>query len=361
MPMTFAVSVSLGVKVTFKQEINIAGRRIGPGQPSYIIAEMSANHGQDLTRAKELVYAAKEAGADAIKLQTYRADTLTMDCTLPHFYIDKGPWQGRYLYQLYQSAFMPWEFHAELFALADQIGISCFSSPFDHSAVDLLAKLSAPAYKIASPEIIDHELIRRVAATKMPVIISTGGATLAEIAQAVTVAQDAGVTELCLLKCTSTYPAPPETMHLKTIAHLAQTFHCPVGLSDHSLGNAIPLASVAMGACMIEKHFVMSKEDETADSFFSLTPDELTNLVRDIRQVEQAIGNIDYPSHPSNARRCLYAIKDIRAGETFTRKSIAHLRPGGGELMPADIDRVLDRKARIDLPRGTQLTWQHIG
>lgn len=342
--------------MSFNAEISIAGRKIGPEQPAYIIAEMSANHGQDLNRAKELVYAAKEAGADAIKLQTYTADTLTMDCKQEHFQA-QGAWRGQYLHDLYKGAYMPWHFHAPLFELAEKIGITCFSSPFDNSAVDLLDSLNAPAYKIASPELIDHELIEYTAKTGKPMIISTGGATLTEITEAVAVAQKAGVKELCILKCTSTYPAPPESINLRTINHLAQTFGCPVGLSDHTLGNAVPIASIACGAQVIEKHFVMSKEDETADSFFSMTPDQLADLVTGVRQVERALGKVHYPTEPSPHRRSLYVTKDVKAGELLNRDNVANLRPGGGALVPKDIQRVLGRSASHDLMRGTQLDW----
>lgn len=347
--------------MNFKKEFQIAGQPIGEGHPTYIIAEMSANHGQSLNKAKELVYAAKEGGADAIKLQSYRADTLTMKCDQPHFYINNGPWKGQYLYDLYEGAYMPWDFHAELFELADKIGITCFSSPFDASSVDLLAELNASAYKIASPEIIDHELIEKAAATGKPLIISTGSATLEEISEAVSLCHKLGVEELCLLKCTSSYPAPADTINLKTIPHMADAFEVPVGLSDHTLGNDVPIASVALGSCMIEKHFVMDKKDETADSFFSMTPDELKSLVHGVRQVEQALGKVNYPIEKAMGRRCLYAIKDIQAGEAFTRENVANLRPGGGELMPKEIGRVLGKSATGFLPRGTQLNWQHIG
>ncbi|REL26061.1 pseudaminic acid synthase [Thalassotalea euphylliae] len=343
--------------MTFNAEITIAGRPIGPNQPTYIIAEMSANHGQDLNKAKELVYAAKEAGADAIKLQTYTADTLTLDCKLPHF-AAQGAWQGQYLHDLYTGAYMPWDFHAPLFELANKLGLTCFSSPFDNSAVDLLESLHAPAYKIASPELIDHQLIECTANTGKPVIMSTGGATLNEITEAVAVARRAGVTELCLLKCTSTYPAPPESINLRTIKHLADSFGCPVGLSDHTLGNSVPIASVACGAQVIEKHFVMSKDDDTADSFFSMTPDELSELVIGVRQVEKALGKIHYPSEPSPHRRCLYVTKNVRAGERLTADNVANLRPGGGSMMPKDIHHAIGRSAVRDLARGTQLDWQ---
>jgi sialic acid synthase SpsE len=220
----------------FKPEIVIDGKRIGPQHPTYIIAEMSTNHAQDIGKAKELVYAAKESGADAIKLQTYRADTLTMKCDKPHFYIQKGPWKGQYMYDLYEKAYMPWSFHAELFELARKLNITCFSSPFDNTAVDLLAELDAPAYKIASPELIDHELVRYIASKKKPIILSTGGASLTEICEVVDILKECQVDELCLLKCTSTYPAPPNSINLRTIPHMHETFKCPIGLSDHTLG-----------------------------------------------------------------------------------------------------------------------------
>ncbi|WP_010364948.1 pseudaminic acid synthase [Pseudoalteromonas citrea] len=346
--------------VTFKSEISIDGRKIGPGYPVYIIAEMSANHGQNLEQAKAIVIAAKEAGADAVKLQTYRADTLTMKCDLPHFYIDQGPWQGQYLYDLYEGAYMPWDFHKPLIELAHKIGITIFSSPFDASAVELLESLDSPAYKIASPELIDHDLIRKVAATGKPMIMSTGGATLNEIADAVQVAEEAGVQELCVLKCTSTYPAPAESINLKTIPHIAQSFQCPVGLSDHTLGNDVPIASVAFGAHIIEKHFVLSKDHETADSFFSMTPDELKALVHGVRQVEKAIGTVCYPTKPSPYRRCLYTSCDVAAGAKLDRSNVINMRPGGGELAPKDLPNIIGRTTAHFLPKGTQLSWNDI-
>ena len=344
----------------FKQEFEINGRLIGHQHPNYIIAEMSANHGQSLSRAKELVYAAKEAGADAIKLQTYSADTLTMKCDLPHFFIQDGPWKGQYLYDLYEGAYMPWDFHAELFELADKIGITCFSSPFDKSAVKLLAELNAPAYKIASPELIDHQLIRDVAATGKPVIMSTGGATLPEIADAVKVAKEAGIKELCLLKCTSTYPAPAESINLRTMPHMREAFGVPVGLSDHTLGNDVPLASVAVGGCMIEKHFVMDKNDQTADSFFSMTPNELKQLVDGVRQIEKAMGSVHYPEIPSDKRRCVYIIKDVAAGEKLTSAHLRQMRPGGGEILPQYLPSLVGRTMNKALPAGSQLKWKDL-
>ncbi|KZN70550.1 N-acetylneuraminate synthase [Pseudoalteromonas luteoviolacea S4060-1] len=345
--------------VKFKSHFQIDGKEVGHASPCYIIAEMSANHGQSLSKAKELVHAAKEAGADAIKLQTYTADTLTMDCKLPHFEAT-GPWQGQYLYDLYKGAYMPWDFHAELFELSAKIGLTCFSSPFDKSAVDLLQQFDAPAYKIASPELIDHQLIKDVAATKKPVIMSTGGATLNEIAQAVKVAEDAGVEELALMKCTSTYPAPAESINLRTIPHMRDAFGCPVGLSDHTLGNDVPLASVAVGACMIEKHFVLDKTDNTADSFFSMTPKELEALVHGVRQIEKAMGTVHYPTEPSKARRCVYVVKDIQANEVLTTAHLRQMRPGGGEIMPQELPRLVGRRVNKLLKCGTQLSWEDL-
>lgn len=342
--------------MSFSKEISIAGRKIGPGHPTYIIAEMSANHGQDLARAKELVHAAFESGADAIKLQTYTADTLTLDCKLPHFEA-QGAWKGQFLHDLYKKAHMPWGFHEPLIELANKLGLTIFSAPFDNSAVDLLESFDSPAYKIASPEIIDHELIRYVAKTGKPIIMSTGGATLTEVSQAVDILREEKVEQLCILKCTSTYPAPPETINLNTIPHLAKTFNVPVGLSDHTLGNYVPIASVACGVNVIEKHFVMSKDDETADSFFSMTPDELEDLVKGVRQVELAMGAVEYATEPSPYRRCLYITKEVRAGQILTRDNVANLRPGGGELRPQDIQYVIGQVAKRDLPTGTQLAW----
>ena len=342
-----------------KPEIVINDVSIGSNRPCYIIAEMSANHGQSLSKAKELIYAAKEAGADAIKLQTYTADTLTMDCKLPHFEA-QGAWKGQYLYDLYKGAYMPWDFHAPLVELANKLGITCFSSPFDSSAVDLLESLDTPAYKIASPELIDHQLIMRVAQTGKPLILSTGGATLAEIAEAVKIAQNSGAQSIAILKCTSAYPAPPESINLKTIPHLKSAFGVPVGLSDHTIGNSVAIASIAMGASIIEKHLVLDKEDNTADSFFSMNPDELKQLVVGVRQVEKAIGDVFYPYEGSSARRCVYLVKDVQAGEVLTMDHIAQMRPGGGPIAPKELKYVLGRQAAKAMSRGKQLTWEDL-
>lgn len=344
----------------FAQHIRIAGRLIGPDEPAYIIAEMSANHGQSLAQAKEIVHAAKEAGADAIKLQTYRADTLTMKSDQPHFFIKDGPWQGQYLYDLYEHAHMPWEFHAELFELAKTLDLTCFSSPFDASAVTLLEQFDCPAYKIASPELIDRELIECVAQTGKPVIMSTGGATLDDIDEAVSWVRQAGVQELCVLKCTSEYPAPVEAINLATLNDLRERYACPIGFSDHTLGIHIPLAAVAMGAQVIEKHFMLESAEATADSFFSVTPAELETMVRQIRDIERARGVVHYPEQGSQARRCLYLSQDLKAGDCLTRDNLVNLRPGGGELMPKELPQLLGRRVRSDLPRGTQLKREHL-
>ncbi len=341
--------------MTFSESLEIDGKAIGPGHPTYIIAEMSANHGNDLGRARDIVHAAKAAGADAIKLQTYTADTLTLDCRSEHFFLQEGPWRGQYMHDLYAYAMTPWEWHAELMELAASIDLTCFSSPFDPSSVDFLQELQVPAYKIASPEIIELPLIRQVAATGKPVIISTGSATREEIQEAVAAVAAAGGSQLCLLKCTASYPAPPESMNLNTIPDMRDQFGCPVGLSDHTMGFAVPVASVALGACMIEKHFVLNRDDETADSFFSMTPDEFATMVESVRTVEKALGEVSYPHDSLGTRRTLYAVSDIRKGELFTPANVRSLRPGGG-LLPKMIDAVIGKQATGDIERGTPLT-----
>lgn len=345
---------------TLNKIVAIDGKQIGIGEPTYIIAEMSANHGGDFGKAVELVHAAKEAGADAIKLQTYTADTLTLDCKNDFFYIKAGPWKGQYLHELYAKAYMPWEWHAPLQEIAKKIGITLFSSPFDSSAIHLLQELDMPAYKIASPEIIDLPLIRLAAQTGKPLIISTGNATLGEIHEAVEAAMQEGAKDISLLKCTSTYPAPPEETNLKTIQHMAESFGCPIGLSDHTLGFAVPIAAVALGACVIEKHFILDRNDDSVDNFFSLTPNELTMMVQGIRTAEQAIGTIVYPPQTLRAQRSLIAVRDIADGEPLTTDNVHSLRPGGG-LLPKHIDLVLNRKANGFIKCGTPLEWSIIG
>jgi len=343
--------------------ITISGRKIGPGQPVYIIAEMSANHGHDLNQARAIIQAAKDAGADAIKLQTYTPDTMTIDVDNRWFRIGAGTlWEGRKLYELYGEASTPWEWHAELKACAEQLGLHCFSTPFDATAVAFLEGLNVPAHKIASFEVTDLPLIRRVAATGKPVIMSTGMATLAEIHEAVTAFREAGGGPLALLKCTSAYPAPESEINLATLRHLAAAFGVPVGLSDHTLGVAIPAAAVALGACIIEKHFTLSRDLPGPDSKFSLEPDEFKAMVRAVRATEQAIGTVNYAVTEKEQasrvfRRSLFVVQDMQAGESFTETNVRVIRPGYG-LAPKHLPVVLGRRAAQAIPRGTPLDWK---
>ena len=338
----------------------INGVPVGSGHPTYIIAEMSANHAGDFQRAVDIIYAAKESGADAIKLQTYTADTLTLDCQNPPFFIESGPWKGRTMFQLYKDAYTPWEWQPRLKEVADQVGITLFSSPFDVSSVEFLEEMKAPAYKIASTEIIEHALVRRAAATSKPVIMSVGKATLGEIDEAVRVALHAGAGGVALLKCTSVYPAPCSAMNLRTILHLQQSFGVPVGLSDHSLGMGAAIAAVALGACIIEKHFILDDKIETPDSFFSMNPVDFRNMVHEIRCVEVAMGQVDYAQVPDDSRRSLFAVREIRAGEVFAVENVRSLRPGSG-LPPSSLEMILGRRARCDIKKGTPLEWEHVG
>jgi len=342
-------------------EISIAGRRIGPGHPPYVIAEMSGNHNGDIDRAFALLAAAKAAGADAVKLQTYTADTITIDHDGPGFRIEGGLWDGRTLYDLYREAHTPWEWHPLLFAKARELGITVFSSPFDPTAVDFLEKLGAPAYKIASFEIVDLPLIRYAAGTGKPLIISTGIAGIGEIGEAVEAARAAGCREIALLHCTSGYPTPPEDSNLRTIAHLADAFGVVAGLSDHTSGTAVPVAAVALGAHLIEKHFTLRRADGGPDSAFSLEPEELSELVGDCRTAWTALGEISYALETSEKgnkifRRSLYAVKDIPAGALLTAENVRSIRPGYG-LPPKHLPEVLGRRASRAIPRGTPLSW----
>lgn len=343
----------------------IAGRPIGPGHRAYIIAELSANHGQDYDRALALVKAAHVAGADAIKLQTYTADTITLACDRPEFRIGKGTiWEGRTLHDLYQEAFTPWEWQPRLKAAAEVLGLHCFSSPFDFTAVDFLEKMNVPAWKIASFELVDIPLIERVARTGKPVIISTGMATLEEITEAVTAARRAGATQLALLKCTSSYPANFDDMNLRTLPDLAARFEVPVGLSDHSPGSAVPVAAIALGASIIEKHITLSRADGGPDAPFSLEPDEFTRLVQDVRAAERALGRVSYEASEKEAasrvfRRSLFAVADIAAGDPLTLENIRSIRPAHG-LPPSALPQILGRRAKVAITRGTPLDWSLI-
>jgi N-acetylneuraminate synthase len=316
------------------KDIRIDGNWIGPAHPPYIVAEMSANHNGSLDRALAIVQAAKEAGAHAVKLQTYRADTMTFDIDHPRFRVGgDNPWSGDHLYELYEKAYTPWEWHADIFEYGRKLGISIFSSPFDAAAVDLLQKLEAPAYKIASFELVDHDLIRRCAATAKPMIISTGMASLIEISEGVAAARDGGATDIVVLKCTSAYPAPPDVLNLKTIPHLSQALGVHVGLSDHTMGVGAAVASVALGAVLIEKHFTLARSDGGVDSSFSLEPSELKSLVDETRTAHLALGEVSYTAADLETsfrkyRRSLFFVRDVPAGKTVSSDDVQALRPG---------------------------------
>ncbi|KAA0684096.1 pseudaminic acid synthase [Roseomonas genomospecies 6] len=340
------------------RDVIINGRPIGPGHPPYIIAEMSGNHRGDLNRALALVDAAREAGADAVKLQTYTADTLTIDHDGPGFLLEGGLWKGRTLHDLYREAHTPWEWHGPLFERARAIGLTVFSSPFDDTAVELLERLDAPAFKIASFELNDLPLIRRAARSGKPLILSTGLATLGEIAEAVEAAGDA---PLVLLHCVSGYPTPPEDCNLHTIPHLAQAFGVDVGLSDHTHGVAVPVAAAALGAVVIEKHFTLSRADGGVDSAFSLEPAEFKAMAESVRTAWAALGRVHYGVKPSEAggrdyRRSLYVTADVAAGEALSTANVRSIRPGFG-LEPKRLPAVLGRRAARALRRGEPLRW----
>lgn len=346
--------------------ITIAGRKIGPAHPAYVIAEMSGNHNRSFEKAVAIVRAAKDAGADAVKLQTYTADTITFDSDLPCFRVAEGTlWSGQTLYKLYQEAYTPWEWQPKLKKVADELGMHCFSSPFDPTAVDFLEAMDVPAYKVASFELVDVALIEKMARTGKPIVMSIGTATVSEIDEAVRAARQAGAAGLALLKCTSAYPAPPEEMNLRTIPHLAQMFGVPAGLSDHSMGIAVPVAAVALGASIIEKHLTISRSEGGPDSAFSLEPQEFRAMVDAIRVAEQALGTVRYEVTEREAvarayRRSLFVVKDVRQGEAFTQENIRSIRPADG-LPPKYLSQVLERKATRDIAAGSALAWDMIG
>jgi N-acetylneuraminate synthase len=341
-------------------------REIGPHVRPYLIAEMSGNHNGSLDRALAIVDAAARSGADAIKLQTYTADTMTLDLRAPGFVIDDpgSPWAGRQLYELYAEAATPWEFHRPIMERARHHGIDCFSTPFDESAVDFLEGLAVPAYKIASFECTDLPLIRRVAATGRPMIVSTGMATLAEIDEAVGAARAAGCTGLALLKCTSTYPASADNTHIRTIPVMRELFGTQVGLSDHTMGCGVAVASVALGATVIEKHFTLRRADGGVDSAFSLEPAEFAVLRAETERAWQSLGRVSFGATRAEKaslqfRRSLYVVRDVRAGQVLTRAQVRAIRPGYG-LPPKHLDRVLGCRAATDLAAGTPLAWNLI-
>lgn len=337
--------------------IQIAGRAIGPDHPPYVIAELSANHNGSLNTALRIVEAAKQAGADAVKLQTYRPDTITLDCDSEDFRISGGLWDGRTLYELYEEAHMPWEWHKPLFDHARSLGITIFSSPFDTTAVDLLEDLNAPAYKIASFEAVDLPLIRYAAGTGKPLIISTGMADAEEIAEAIAAARDGGCRELAILHCVSGYPAPPEDYNLRTIPDMIERFGLVTGLSDHTLDNTTAIASVALGASIIEKHFTLDRSGGGPDDSFSLEPAELAALCRGAKTAWQALGRVDYGRKSSEQgnvqfRRSLYFVKDLKAGDVITADAVRSVRPGYG-LPPKYLEAVIGKIVLQDVSRNS--------
>ncbi|MEN8876960.1 MAG: pseudaminic acid synthase [Hyphomonas sp.] len=344
--------------------ITIAGREIGAGHSPYVIAELSANHNGSLDQALKIIDAAKASGADALKIQTYKADTMTINFDGPEFQIRGGLWDGYNLYELYEWAYTPWEWHETLFAHSRKLGITIFSTPFDNTAVDLLEDLGAPAYKIASFEAVDLALIRYVASKRKPMIISTGMADLDEITEAVQAAREGGCEELALLHCVSAYPAPAADCNLATMIDLARQFDVPVGLSDHTLDNTTAIASAALGASVIEKHFTLDRNAGGPDDSFSLEPTEFTALCRDARTAWEAVGTVDYGLKSSERdnivyRRSLYAVKDIPMGTVITAKHVRSIRPGYG-LAPKHLDAVLGSVARQDIARGVAMQWDLI-
>lgn len=346
------------------KDFKIGKRAIGKGHPVYIVAEMSANHNQSFEHAEKIIHAASKAGADAIKVQTYTADTITIDCNNEFFNIDKGTiWDGRNLHSLYKEASMPWDWQPKLKKIAESLGMDFFSTPFDPSSVDFLEKMDVTVYKIASFELVDIPLIEYIARKNKPIIMSTGMATLGEIDEAVNAIRKAGCEQLALLKCCSAYPAPASQMNLKTIKHMSDTYGVLTGLSDHTLGIAAAVTSIAYGACIIEKHFTLSRSDGGPDSAFSLEPDEFRSMVNNVREAEQAIGDIIYNSEVDRKnrdfRRSLFAVQDIKVGEAFTTDNVRSIRPGYG-LLPKFLPEVIGQKATEHIKRGTPLAWKHL-
>lgn len=327
----------------------------------YIVAEVSANHNQKLEKAKDIIRAAADAGADAIKLQTYTADTITLNCDNEYFQISGTLWNGRTLHNLYDEAHTPWEWHKPLQELAEYLNLDFFSTPFDTTAVDFLESLDVQLYKVASFEIVDIALLQKIASTGKPVIMSTGMASLAEIDEAMTTLREGGAGPVTLLKCTSVYPAPPEEANLRTIPALAKIFNCKVGLSDHTMCSDIAVAAVVLGATVIEKHFTLSRNDGGPDGAFSMEPDEFKQMVQSIRTVEKALGEVNFTltEHEKISRlfrRSLFVVNDVEAGDTFTKSNVRSIRPGYG-LAPKFLPDVLGRKASCDLKSGTPLGW----
>ena len=347
------------------KEIRLDGKIINESAPVYIVAEMSANHLSDFNRAKTIIKEAKGAGADAVKLQTYTPDTITLDCNSCDFMADKGGlWEGIKLYDLYNSAYMPWEWQPQLKQYADELGITCFSSPFDLSAIDFMMKMNMPAIKIASYEINDVLLIRYAAKTGLPIIISTGIAYLSDIELALRICREEDNTNVILLKCTSAYPSPYEDMNIRQIQQLSNTFNCLTGLSDHTLGHEVALGAVALGARVLEKHVTLKRSDGGVDSAFSMEMQEFADMVSQIRNLEKALGNADYKLTPKqkasrDGSRSLYVVKDIKTGETFSKDNIKSIRPGKG-LHTSYYEKIIGKHSKIDLKKGTPLKLENI-
>ena len=348
-----------------EKEIRIGRHVISENSPTFIVAEMSANHNMDFDRAVAILQAAKDAGADAVKIQTYTADTITINCDSPCFQITQGTlWDGTTLYKLYQSAFTPWEWQPKLKAAAEEMGLEFFSSPFDFSSVDFLEEMGVPAYKVASFEITDIPLIKKIAQTGKPIIIATGIARLSDIELALKTCKDAGNEKVILLKCTSSYPAPYEDINLRTMPSMGETFDCLVGLSDHSMGSAVAGAAVALGARMVEKHLTLSRADGGADAAFSMEPAEFKEMVDNIRKIEPALGKVTYDLTPKQARerehsRSLFVAKDMRAGEIFTPENLRSVRPADG-LHTMYYEELLGKRIKRDAKLGTPLSWDLI-
>jgi N-acetylneuraminate synthase len=350
-----------------ENDINIGGRKVGPDHPPFIIAEMSGNHNQSLERALAIVEAAAKAGAHAVKLQTYTADTMTLDIAEREFFINdpNSLWNGRSLYDLYKEAYTPWEWHKPIFDRCRELGLIYLSTPFDETAVDFLEELNVPCYKIASFENADIPLIRKVAATEKPMIISTGMATIAELDETVRAAREAGCSDLILLKCTSSYPATPENTNILTIPHMAKLFDCQVGLSDHTMGIGAAVASVVLGVTMIEKHFTLSRADGGVDSAFSMEPDEMRVLVTETERAWQALGKVSYgPTEKEKKflifRRSLYIVQDMKKGDKFTKENLRAIRPGLG-LPPKYYNMLLGKMVSRNVECGTAVSWGMVG
>ena len=345
--------------------VKIANKKIGKNYPVFIVAELSANHLRKFDNAVKLIKEAKEAGADAVKLQTYTPDTITIDCENEYFQIKQGTiWDGKTLYELYKEAYTPWEWQPKLKKIAEEMGLILFSTPFDKTAVDFLEEMNVPAYKIASLEILDIPLIEYVASKGKPVIISTGIATLSDIKEAVNACKRMENDQIALLKCTSVYPVPLGEINLKTIPNLAETFGTIVGLSDHTLTISVPVASVALGACIIEKHFTLNRPSGGPDAAFSLEPDEFKAMVKAIREVEKALGEVSYELTEKMKKsrqhsRSLFVVKNMKAEEIFTEENVRSIRPGYG-LPPKYLKDILGKKAKKDIKRGTPLSWELI-